>query len=142
MIYIDAYNEFLDWSKYDLTKDEIYVVDNLFPGWFIHHDHETSMTGYDWFYGHTSGYPTDGHDIGADPNWVETGALKQQIFPPRSSNAGDSCFKMIYSAVMNTLPFQVELGEILVNGQQHIHNTTPHKDCECDNGFSFCYYVN
>ena len=43
---------------------------------------------------------------------------------------------------MSTLPFQVELGEILINGQQWIHNTTPHKDCECDNGISFCYYVN
>ena len=32
MIYIDGNREFLDWSKYDLSKDEIYVIDNLFPG--------------------------------------------------------------------------------------------------------------
>ena len=43
---------------------------------------------------------------------------------------------------MNTLPFEVELGEIMINGQQWIHNTTPHQDCTCDNGFSFCYYIN
>ena len=142
MIYIDCWTERLDWSQYDLSKDEIYVVDNLFPGWFIHYVHETIMNSYGWFYGHTSGYPEDGRDIGADPDWPEVGALKQSIFPPKSPHANDSCFKMIYSAVMSTLPFQVELGEILINGQQWIHNTTPHRDCECDNGISFGYYVN
>ena len=30
----------------------------------------------------------------------------------------------------------------MINGQQWIHNTTPHQDCTCDNGLSFCYYVN
>ena len=143
MIYIDCRQEFLDWSKYDLSKDEIYVVDYIFPPWFVHHVHDMVMTGYNWFWGHTSGYAEDGRDVGADPTWEEAPALKQQIFPPdRSDIAQDSAFKMIYSAVMNTLPFEVELGEIMINGQQWIHNTTPHQDCTCDNGLSFCYYVN
>ena len=59
MIHIDCWTERLDWSQYDLSKDEVYVVDNLFPSWFIHYVHETIMNSYGWFYGHTSGYPED-----------------------------------------------------------------------------------
>ena len=82
MIHIDCRQEFLDWSKYDLSKDEIYVVDYAFPPWFVHHVHDMVMTGYNWFWGHTSGYAEDGRDVGADPTWEEAPALKQQIFPP------------------------------------------------------------
>ena len=32
MIHIDCWTEILDWSQYDLSKDEVYVVDNLFLG--------------------------------------------------------------------------------------------------------------
>ena len=77
MIYIDCWTERLDWSQYDLSKDEVYVVDNLFLGWFIHYVHETIMNSYGWFYGHTSGYPEDGaRDIGADPDWLEAGSFE------------------------------------------------------------------
>ena len=86
MIYIDCRQEFLDWSKYDLSKDEIYVVDYAFPPWFVHHVHDMVMTGYNWFWGHTSGYAEDGRDVGADPTWEEAPALKQQIFPPDRSD--------------------------------------------------------
>ena len=68
--------------------------------------------------------------------------MKQSIFPPKSPHANDSCFKDDLQCRYEHSTFQVELGEILINGQQWIHNTTPHKDCECDNGISFCYYVN
>jgi len=142
MIHIDANKEFLDWSSYDLSKDEIYIVDNLFPHWFINYVDNLIMSSYGWYYGHTSGYPTDGRDIGADPEWPEVGALKQSIFPPKSEIAKDSCFEMIAGAVLGTMNIDLELGEILINGQQYIHNTTPHRDCECDNGISFGYYVN
>ena len=43
MIHIDCWTDRLDWSQYDLSKDEVYVVDNLFPGWFIHHVHDTIL---------------------------------------------------------------------------------------------------
>jgi|TARA_B100000029_G_scaffold120351_1_gene113718 hypothetical protein len=142
MIHIDCSREYLDWSKYDLSKDEVYIIDNLFPGWFVHYVDDLIMTSYDWFWGHSSGYAEDGRDVGADPEWPEVPALKQQIFPPRKEGAQDSCYRMIYSAVMSSIPFEVELGEILINGQQYIHNTNPHQDCPCDNGLSFCYYVN
>ena len=87
MIHIDASREFLDWSKYDLSKDEVYVVDNLYPYWCVGYVDNLIMTSYSWFWGHTSGYPTDGRDIGEDPEWPEVGALKQQIFPPKSEIA-------------------------------------------------------
>ena len=44
MVYIDCFKEYLDWSKYDLSEDEIYVEDHLFPPWFIHHVHDIIMT--------------------------------------------------------------------------------------------------
>ena len=142
MIEIDASKESLDWSKYDLAKDEIFVIDNLFPDYIIEYVHDTLMNNYTWFYGHTSGYAEDGRDTGADPDWPEVPAFKQSIVPPQSPIASDSIWGIIYKAVMRTLPFKVDLGEVLVNGQQWIHNTTVHQDCTCDNGISFVYYVN
>ena len=49
---------------------------------------------------------------------------------------------MIYNAIAQMIPFELEIGEILVNGQQWIHNTVEHTDCQCDNGISWIYYVN
>lgn len=132
-----------DLRNYDLSKDQIIVIDDLFPDWFIEHVYNQVFQEYAWTYGHTSNYPSDPrYDVGADPSWPEVPAFKQQIYPPKSSNAHDSCFGMIYNAVARMIPFQLELGEVLVNGQQYIHNTTVHTDCECDNGISFIYYVN
>jgi hypothetical protein len=142
MIYIDAKKEILDFSKYDLSENEVFIIDNLFPSWFIEYTHNILMGGFNWFYGHTSNYPEDGHDVGEDPNWNEVPAFKQHIFPAKSQNAHNSCFVMILNAVTNSIPFELELGEVLVNGQQWIHNTIPHQDCTCDNGISFVYYVN
>lgn len=131
-----------DLFDYDLAKDQIIVIDDLFPRWFIDHVHHAVFDEYSWYYGHTSNYPEDGRDIGADSEWPEIACLKQQIYPPRSSNAQDSCFGMVYNAVAKLIPFEIELGEALVNGQQYIHNTVPHQDCTCDNGISWIYYVN
>lgn len=132
-----------DLRNYDLSKDQIIVIDNMFPWWVIEHVHDIVFNTYSWFYGHTSNYPDDPrYDIGADPNWPEVPALKQQIFPPNSPNAHDSVWNMIYNAVASLIPFELEVGEILVNGQQYIHNTIEHTDCQCDNGISWIYYVN
>jgi hypothetical protein len=49
---------------------------------------------------------------------------------------------MVYNAVTGTIPFELELGEVLINGQQWIHDTVIHQDCTCDNGLSWIYYVN
>ena len=132
-----------DLSAFDLAEDQIIIIDDLFPEWFIDHVHNQVFQDYAWTYGHTSNYHDDpNYDVGADPNWPEVPAFKQQIYPPKSPNAHDSCFGMIYSAVARMIPFQLEIGEVLVNGQQYIHNTTVHQDCTCDNGISFIYYVN
>jgi SM-20-related protein len=148
MIEIDASKESLDWSKYDLDKDEIFVIDNLFPWWFVEHLDTTLLHGFGWQYGLCSSHKknADGtsnfeYDKGADEEF-EVPCFKQSIYPPRSESASDPSYGMIFKAVMSTLPFEVELGEILVNGQQYIHNTTAHQDCSCDNGISFIYYVN
>ncbi len=142
MNYIDLHTQELDFSQYNLAEDQVFVIDNLFPDYFIHYVDDLIMNSYGWFYGHTSNYPTDGHDIGADPEWKEVAALKQQIFPGKSPHSNDGCFKMIMDAVINSIDFDMEIGEILVNGQQWIHHTFPHQDCPCDNGLSFIYYVN
>ncbi len=132
-----------DLSEFDLSQDQMIVIDNLFPQWMIEHVHDLVFNGYNWFYGHTSNYPEDPKtDVGAIPDWPEIPALKQQIYPPRSGNAQDSAWSMVYNAVAQMIPFELEVGEILVNGQQFIHNTTPHSDCDCDNGISWIYYVN
>ena len=139
---INGKNE-TDLSNYDLAKDQIIVIDDMFPQWMIEHVHNQVFNTYSWFYGHTSNYPEDPkHDVGGDPNWGEVPAFKQQINPPTSPNANDSCWQMIYGALCELIPFELELGEVLVNGQQHIHNTLPHTDCECDNGLTFIYYPN
>ena len=135
--------EATDLSDLDLAKDQMIVIDNLFPQYIIDHVHNTVFNGYSWFYGHTSNYPEDPfYDVGADPNWAEVPAFKQQIYPPNSPNAHDSCWNMIYDAVTKLIPFKLDIGEILVNGQQYIHNTIEHTDCQCDNGLSWIYYVN
>ena len=132
-----------DLSGIDLNKDQMIVIDDLFPQYIIEHTHDLVFNGYNWFYGHTSNYPEDPKtDVGAIPDWPEVPAFKQQIFPPQSSTASDSVWSMIYNAVAQLIPFELEVGEILVNGQQFIHNTTPHSDCDCDNGISWIYYVN
>ena len=128
--------------NYDLSQDQIIIIDEIFPEWFVEHVHHAVFDEYSWYYGHTSNYPEDNRDIGADPDWPEIACLKQQIYPAKSNNAQDSCFRMIYNAIARLIPFEVELGEALVNGQQYIHETVPHKDCDCDNGISWIYYVN
>tara|TARA_B100002019_G_C21137688_1_gene531533 strand:+ start:257 stop:898 length:642 start_codon:yes stop_codon:yes gene_type:complete len=144
MIHIDCSREALDFSQYDLAEDEVYVIDNLFPWWFTHHMHELVLgnNAYAWVYGHTSNYATDGRDVGADLDWSEAPAFKQSIYPPKSPNAEDPSFGMVYNAVTGTIPFELELGEVLINGQQWIHDTVIHQDCTCDNGLSWIYYVN
>lgn len=135
--------EEINLSKYDLSKDQIIIIDGLFPDWFVDYVHDQVFNTYSWTYGHTSNYHENPkYDIGADPNWTEVPAFKQQIYPPRSPNAQDTCWGMIYNAIVSLIPFELELGEALVNGQQYIHNTVPHKDCECDNGISIIYYPN
>jgi hypothetical protein len=130
-------------NQYDLSRDQIIIIDDLFPQWFIEHVHEQVFETYSWTYGHTSNYHNDPkYDIGADLSWAEVPAFKQQIYPPVSPNAHDSCWKMIYVAIASLIPFELKLGEILVNGQQWIHNTVEHTDCECDNGISWIYYAN
>lgn len=130
-------------NDFDLAEDQIIVIDDLFPQWMIDHIHNQVFNTYSWFYGHTSNYPEDPmYDVGADASWAEVPAFKQQINPPTSPNAHDSCWQMVYNAITQFIPFELELGEVLVNGQQHIHNTVPHTDCECDNGLTFVYYPN
>lgn len=141
-MYINGKKE-KDLSNFDLSKDQLIVIDDLFPNYVIDHIHDQVFNTYSWFYGHTSNYPEDPKtDIGAIKDWPEVPALKQQIYPPRSPNAQDGCWSMVYNAVAQMIPFPLEIGEILVNGQQWIHNTVEHTDCECDNGISWIYYVN
>lgn len=128
-------------NDFDLAKDQIIIIDELFPQWMIDHVYNQVFNTYSWFYGHTSNYPENPmHDVGSDPNWTEVPAFKQQINPPTSPNAHDACWQMIYNAIIQYIPFELELGEVLVNGQQWIHNTVPHTDCTCDNGLTFIYY--
>ena len=132
-----------DLSEFDLAEDQMIVIDDLFPQYVIEHVHDQVFNTYSWFYGHTSNYPDDPRtDVGAIPDWPEVPAFKQQIYPPNSPNAHDSCWNMIYNAVAQMIPFDLDIGEILVNGQQWIHNTVEHTDCQCDNGISWIYYVN
>ena len=48
-----------DLSGFDLAKDQMIVIDDLFPQYVIDHVHNTVFNGYSWFYGHTSNYPED-----------------------------------------------------------------------------------
>ena len=132
-----------DLSEFDLAEDQMIVIDDLFPQYVIEHVHDQVFNTYSWFYGHTSNYPEDPRtDVGAIPDWPEVPAFKQQIYPPNSPNAHDSSWNMIYNAIAQMIPFELEIGEILVNGQQWIHNTVEQTDCQCDNGISWIYYVN
>tara|TARA_B100000902_G_scaffold240702_1_gene227990 strand:+ start:16534 stop:17187 length:654 start_codon:yes stop_codon:yes gene_type:complete len=148
MIHIDCSREPLNFSQYDLSKDEIFVIDNLFPWWFIHHMDKTILHGFGWQYGLCSGHKSkqDGtpdwdYDKGADFEF-EVPCFKQSIYPPKSESSGDSAYEMLYNAIVGSINFDLELGEVLVNGQQYIHDTTIHQDCSCDNGLSWIYYVN
>ena len=37
MIHIDCSKEILDFRQYDLAEDEVFVIDNLFPWYLVHH---------------------------------------------------------------------------------------------------------
>lgn len=131
--------------NYDLSQDQIIIIDDLYPDWFQEYVWQQIFRTYSWTYGHTSTYKENDKfwDAG-DPteNWEETPAFKQQIYPPYSANAQDSCWNMIYNSITRLIPFELSIGEIVVNGQQYIHNTVPHTDCECDNGITWIYYAN
>ena len=43
MIHIDCTKEALNFAKYDLAEDEIFVIDNLFPWWFVEHLDKTIL---------------------------------------------------------------------------------------------------
>ena len=148
MIHIDCTKEALNFAKYDLAEDEIFVIDNLFPWWFVEHLDQTILHGFGWQYGLCSshknnpdGTPDMDYDKGTDLE-SEVPCFKQSIYPPRSESAQYSAYQMLYKAVTKTIPFDLELGEVLVNGQQYIHDTLIHTDCNCDNGLSWIYYVN
>ena len=112
------------------TLNEIYVIDNLFPEWFIEYVHAHTIWAPAWLFGRTSG-----------DNTGELPAFSQQIFPPNAVNADNNCFDMMYQALSKTLPPH-NLTEIVVNGQQSYHDTVFHQDCEDDAGLTFIYYVN
>jgi hypothetical protein len=148
MIYIDAAVEPLALGQYDLAEDEVFVIDNLFPWWFIDHVDQMVLHGFGWQYGLCSGHktfpngqPDFRYDKGADLE-LEVPCFKQQIYPPKSESATDSSYPMIYNAVTASIPFELEIGEVLINGQQFIHDTLMHQDCSCDNGISWIYYIN
>jgi hypothetical protein len=130
---------------YDLAKDQIITIDHMFPPWFQAHIFHLVFKTYSWQYGHTSTYKENdpmwdaGHP---DENWEEVPCYKQQIYPPVSPNSNDSAWGMIMTAMTSLIPFELELEEIIINGQQHIHNTVPHTDCTCDNGLTWIYYAN
>tara|TARA_B100001996_G_C18411810_1_gene497197 strand:- start:49 stop:639 length:591 start_codon:yes stop_codon:yes gene_type:complete len=133
MIQLDASNEYLDWSKIDLDKEKVVVIDNLFPHWFITYVHRQVMDSSGWRFGH--------YTATRNPD-AEIPAFSQKIFPePLSPISNDSLFPMIYYAVTETMTCNPRIGEILINGQQHYHNTVYHQDCK-DNGMTMLYYVN
>jgi len=126
MINIDA-RQGLDLSNYN---GGVYVIDNLFPAWFSEYVHLHTICAPTWLFGRTSG-----------ENTGEIPAFVQHIFPPKSANADNNCFEMMCHALLRTLPPH-ELTDIVVNGQQHFHNTEFHTDCPGDDGLTFIYYVN
>ena len=163
MIHIDTKKEVLDFSQYELTewnyvkinphksartsslKEEVYVIDNLFPEWFIDYVHDHTIHAPAWLFGRTS-QSNDKNDhwdeeLNSDGFVREVPAFSQQIFPPNAANAGDSCFKMIYEAFSKSLPDH-DLHEIVVNGQQHFHNTIFHRDSMDEKYCTVIYYVN
>ena len=46
MIHIDCSKEALNFCKYDLAEDEIFVIDNLFPWWFVEHLDQVILHGF------------------------------------------------------------------------------------------------
>jgi len=103
MIKVDARHG-LDLSNYN---GGVFVIDNLFPAWFVEYVHLHTVCAPAWLFGRTSG-----------DNTKEIPAFSQQIFPPH------------------------KLTEIVVNGQQHFHNTEFHTDCPGNDGLTFIYFVN
>ena len=134
MISVDCSQERLDFSQYNIDEEKVIVIDNLFPDWFIEYVHRTVMDSSGWRFGH--------YTETRNPE-KEVPAFSQKIYPePLSPIANDSLFPMIYHAVCRTMTNEdIQLGEILINGQQYLHNTIYHKDCK-DNGMTMLYYVN
>lgn len=120
-----------DWDikKVNLNQD-IIVIDNLFPDWFVRYVDNIIFDADAWRFGHRS------YDTGD-----EVPAFAQRIYPPNAVHSGDSIFPMIYQAVTYGMDDQLNLGEVIVNGQQFYHNTILHTDCD-DNGLTLIYYVN
>ena len=59
MIHIDCSKEALNFCKYDLAEDEIFVIDNLFPWWFVEHLDQVILHGFGWQYGLCSSHKSN-----------------------------------------------------------------------------------
>ena len=96
MIHIDCSKEILDFRQYDLAEDEVFVIDNLFPWYLVHHVDQVLLHGFGWQYGLCSGHkenadgtPDFDYDKGADLD-LEVPCFKQSIYPAKSESAQDS----------------------------------------------------
>tara|TARA_B100001250_G_scaffold323617_1_gene287075 strand:+ start:348 stop:950 length:603 start_codon:yes stop_codon:yes gene_type:complete len=135
MIQIDATKDYLDWSKINIDDEKVVIIDGLFPPWFINYVHRQVMDASGWRFGHYT-------SIRPGMQEREIPAFSQRIFPEAQSPlSNDSLFPMIYYAVTDTMTWNSQIGEILINGQQPFHNTVYHQDCK-DNGLTMLYYVN
>lgn len=135
MIQLDASNDSLDLSKINIDDEKVIIIDGLFPSWFITYVHRQVMDASGWRFGHYT-------SVRPEMREKETPCFSQRVFPePQSPLSNDSLFPMIFYAATDTISSNLQLGEILINGQQHFHNTLYHQDCK-DNGLTMLYYVN
>ena len=74
MIHIDCTKEALNFAKYDLAEDEIFVIDNLFPWWFVEHLDQTILHGFGWQYGLCSS-----HKNNPDGNYLHYGVREHAM---------------------------------------------------------------
>ena len=121
-------------NNFNPYQDKLLVLDNLFPDWFVDHVHDTIHNSYGWNWGHTTYFE--------DNITNETPCLKQQIFPAISHIHTDTCWKMFYKVLINNLKYDVKCHEIMVNGQQYIHDTIPHTDHPTEDSITILYYAN
>ena len=131
--------------NFNATMEEVVVIDNYIPNaiqtyiWNIINSHA-------WLFGHTTA--GEWNPWIYDQNMAEVPALKQHIFPEASPVSNDNVWQVIFGMILDLLPQKVQLHNILINGQQFIHDTLIHTDTKNwpsqnkMDGITVLYYAN
>ena len=126
-----------------IENNEVIVLDDVFPKYFIEHVHNMIFQSAIWKWGHTTfAQGPSSLTLENEDSNPEVPAWRQILYPcPAGAQAPDA-YRLLTQGILEEFGIKPFLNEIMINGQQFIHWVDYHKDCDCDAGISFVYHAN